>query len=141
MGNEEFEPERIEIVRVDHDADLVDFLTRFCREEGIATGTFTAIGAFKEVNLGFYDQESHEYGETKVNRPCEMASCTGNVSSKEGEPFVHAHAVVADEEGEVLGGHLGDSRVFAAEVHLQVLEGPELERKHDEVTDLSLWDL
>ncbi len=140
MSFEEFEPGNIELIRVDHDADLVEFLTDFCKEKEIEAGTFTTIGAFKEVELGFYDQEGHEYGSELIDRPCEIASCTGNISLKDGEPFVHAHAVVADENGEVRGGHLGESKVFAAEVHLKILEGPDLEREHDETTDLSLWD-
>jgi len=31
--------------------------------------------------------------------------------------------------------------VFAAEVHLRQLEGPRLERKYDELTGLSLWNM
>ncbi len=139
MSFEEFEPTKVELISVDHDADLVEFLTNFCKEKKIKAGTFTAIGALKEVELGFYDQKEHEYGSKFIDRPCEIASCTGNISLKDGEPFVHAHTVVADENGKVLGGHLGESKVFASEVNLKILEGPELKREHDEITDLSLW--
>jgi len=65
----------------------------------------------------------------------------GNVSLKDGEPFVHAHAVLSDEKGNTRAGHLLEGIVFAAEVHLSQLEGPKLERKYDEVTGLSLWDI
>jgi predicted DNA-binding protein with PD1-like motif len=47
--------------------------------------------------------------------------------------------VLADEAGNIKAGHLLEGVVFAAEVHLRRLEGPKLERKHDEVTGLSLW--
>jgi len=95
----------------------------------------------KRARLGFYDQKNHEYREIKIDSPHEMASCIGNISLKDGEPFVHAHVVLADEAGNTKAGHLLEGIVFAAEVHLRRLEGPKLERKHDEVTGLSLWEV
>jgi len=127
------------IVRLEHDADLVQSVTELARSKGIEAGSFTAIGALKRARLGYYDQKSHGYREMKIDTPHEMASCIGNVSLKDGKPFVHAHVVLADEMGNTKAGHLFEGVVFAAEVHLHQLEGPRLERKYDEVTGLSLW--
>jgi predicted DNA-binding protein with PD1-like motif len=128
------------IVRLKHDADLVQSITELARSKGIEAGSFTAIGALKRARLGYYDQKNREYREIKIDSPCELASCTGNISLKDGEPFAHIHVVLADEMGNAKGGHLLEGIVFAAEVHLRQLEGPKLERKHDEVTGLSLWN-
>jgi uncharacterized protein len=65
----------------------------------------------------------------------------GNISLKDGEPFVHAHAVLSDDEGKVRGGHLLGGTIFAAEVHVTELLGETLARRLDNVTGLSLWDL
>ncbi len=119
------------MARAEHDADLIE----------IVTATFTAIGALKNTKLGFYDQQKHEYSEMLLSAPQEIASCIGNISLKESEPFVHAHAVLADQDGNTKGGHLLEGRVFAAEVHLTELVGMALVRKKDAVTGLSLWDL
>jgi len=129
------------IVRLKHDADLVQTMTELVRSKGIEAGSFTAIGALKRARLGYYDQKNHEYRELKIDSPHEMASCVGNVSLKDGEPFIHAHVVLADETGNTKAGHLLEGVVFAAEVHLRQLEGPRLERKYDEVTGLSLWNM
>jgi predicted DNA-binding protein with PD1-like motif len=129
-----------QMVRLKHDADLVQSVTELARSKGIEAGSFTAIGALKRARLGYYDQESHEYREMKIDSPHEMASCIGNISLKDGEPFAHIHVVLADEAGNAKAGHLFEGIVFAAEVHLRQLEGPKLERKHDEVTGLSLWN-
>jgi predicted DNA-binding protein with PD1-like motif len=129
------------LVRLKHDADLVQSITELARSKGIEAGSFTAIGALKRARLGFYDQKNHEYREIKIDSPHEMASCVGNISLKDGEPFAHIHVVLADEAGNTKGGHLLEGIVFAAEVHLRQLEGPKLERKHDEVTGLSLWEV
>ena len=86
-------------------------------------------------------RRDHEYREIKIDSPHELASCAGNISLKDGEPFVHVHVVLADEAGNTKAGHLLEGIVFAAEVHLRQLEGPKLERKYDEVTGLSLWEV
>ena len=129
------------ILRLEHDIDLVQSVTELAESRGVEAGSFTAIGALKRARVGYYDQKSQEYREMNIDSPCEMASCVGNVSLKDGEPFVHAHVVLADEEGDTKAGHLLEGIVFAAEVHLRQLEGPRLERKYDEVTGLSLWNM
>jgi predicted DNA-binding protein with PD1-like motif len=128
-------------VHVAHGSDIIDFLTDVAKEHGIVTATFTAVGALKDAKLGFYDQDRHVYLETVLSAPQEIASCVGNISVKEGKPFVHAHAVLADQEGTVRAGHLLGGKVFAAEVHVTELVGEKVVRKHDTVTGLSLWDI
>ena len=129
------------LVRLRYDADLVQSITELARSKGIEAGSFTAIGALKSARLGCYDQKGHEYREIRIDSACELTSCTGNVSLKDGEPFAHIHVVLADEAGNTKAGHLLEGIVFAAEVHLRQLEGPKLERKYDEVTGLSLWNV
>jgi predicted DNA-binding protein with PD1-like motif len=128
------------VVRAKHDSDIVEFLTELAKKNRILAATFTAIGALKYAKLGFYDQETHEYLETLLSSPQEIASCIGNISVKEGEPFVHAHAVLADRDGNTKAGHLLEGKVFAVEIHLTELLGTKIVRKKDTVTGLSLWD-
>ena len=128
------------LVRIRHDADLVQSMTELARSTGTEAGSFTAIGALKSARLGYYDQKNHEYRQMEIDSPHEMASCIGNISLKDGEPFIHAHVVLADEKGNTKAGHLVEGVVFAAEVHLRKLEGPKLERRYDQVTALSLWE-
>jgi predicted DNA-binding protein with PD1-like motif len=128
-------------VRVEHNADLVKFVTEFSTENNIEVGSFMAVGALMSAKLGFYDQKKHEYLEVEQPFPCEIASCIGNISLKNGEVFVHAHVVLADKEEGIKAGHLLEGKVFAAEVHIAELLGEKLERDHDKVTGLSLWKL
>lgn len=137
----EYDASKELIVRLKHDADVVQSITELAKNKGIEAGIITAIGALKRAKLGYYDQRSHEYREMKIDSPHEMASCMGNVSLKDGEPFTHVHVVLADENGNTRAGHLLEGIVFAAEVQLCQLEGPKLERKYDEVTGLSLWNM
>ena len=129
------------VVRLKHDADLIQSITELARSRGIEAGTFTAIGALKRAKIGYYDQKNHKYREMGIESPHEVVSCVGNLSLSEGEPFVHAHVVLADEKGNTKAGHLLQGIVFAAEVHLHQLAGLKLERKHDELTGLWLWSV
>ena len=135
-----FELGRNFLVRAEHDSNLVEFLTELAEKKEITAATFTAIGALKRAKLEFYDQEKHKYRKITLDSPHEIASCVGNISVKDGRPFVHAHAVLADKNGKTKAGHLLEGVVFAAEVHLRELKGAKLERKYDKVTGLSLWE-
>jgi predicted DNA-binding protein with PD1-like motif len=129
------------VVRAEHDSDIIRFVTELAKKHGITIATFTAIGALKYAKLGFYDQKKHEYLETLLSDPQEIACCVGNISMKNDEPFVHAHAVLADRDGNTKAGHLLEGRVFAAEIHLTELLGEKISRKNDAVIGLSLWDI
>jgi len=137
----EFSPSKELMVRLRQDADLIQSITELAKSKGIEAGSFTAIGALKRAKLGYYDQKNRKYREMGIESPHEMVSCVGNVSLSEGKPFVHAHVVLADEKGSTKAGHLLQGIVFAAEVHLRQLEGPQLERKLDESTGLWLWEV
>lgn len=140
MASAEFNLDKSLLIRAKHDSDLVRFITRLAEASGITAAEFTAIGALKRAKLGYYDQKKHEYREIIVDSPHEIASCIGNISVKNGKPFVHAHAVLAGEDGNTKAGHLVEGIVFAAEVHIHELDG-KLERRHEKETDLWLWDM
>ena len=121
------------------DVDLVQSITGFATDRGIETGSLVAIGALKKAKLGYYDQKKNRYREIKVDSPTEIASCTGNISLREGRPFAHIHVVLSDANGNTKAGHLLEGTVFVAEVHLRTLQGARLERRHDNSSGLWLW--
>lgn len=132
-------PGRCLLARLDHDAEIISQIATLAKDKKIETGVFSVIGALKRAELGYYDQESLEYHKIFVKEPVELISCQGNISLKEGQPFVHAHATLADWKGRVWGGHLTGGTIFAAELHLQELLGQPVDREHDPVTGLYLW--
>ena len=124
---------------LDHDSEIVASTTNLAERLGIEVGAVAAIGALKRAEIGYYDQNSHEYRAIEIDRPVEISSLSGNISIRDGKPFLHAHATLADSEGNVRGGHLSSGTVFAAEVYLQELCGRPPTRRHDPTTDLFLW--
>ena len=140
MLTRNFRQGRIIFARLDHGEDIVGQFTILAEENGIETGALSAIGALSRADLACYDQSSHKYGKIALKEPVEMASCSGNISLKEGRPFVHAHAVLSDLTGKTWGGHLISGTIFAAELYLQELSGSlPLKRVPDSITGLYLW--
>jgi predicted DNA-binding protein with PD1-like motif len=121
-------------------AGLYESISRICTEEDIKLGKITAMGAVTKATVAYYDQEKKEYKTITFDKHLEILNCTGNVSLKDGKPFVHMHATLADSQGSVLGGHLTTGTlVFACEVTIEELDGKALDRIMDEKTGLSLW--
>ncbi|MDP8262341.1 MAG: DNA-binding protein [Candidatus Ancaeobacter aquaticus] len=129
------------IGRLPHNEDLLGALTDVCKKKNIQLGTISVIGAVSNVVLGYYDQDKRTYGESvRLTEKMEIVSCSGNISLKDDEIFVHAHVSVADSRGICYGGHLMNGTiVFAAEYHITELDGKLLIRKPDNQTGLNLW--
>lgn len=103
--------------------------------------TFSVIGAVSSATIGAYDQKQQVYVTSKEEAPLEIVSCIGNVSLKDGKPFIHAHILLADEQGKTIGGHLfSETIIYAGEINLQELTGKPMERTYDNDTGLMLWE-
>lgn len=138
--SEAFRPGRAFLFRMKQGSDILESLTAFCEREKVKAAAISVIGATSEVTVGYYDQVRHEYHRKTFRQEMEILSCLGNASLKEGKPFLHLHAAMGDVELRVWGGHLfPGSKVFAAEAHVQELDGPERARFPDAATGLALW--
>jgi predicted DNA-binding protein with PD1-like motif len=116
-------------------------LERFARERGLTAASFTGIGAFEEVVLGYFDRDTKEYAEIPLPEQVEVLSLAGDVAVAAGEPAVHAHVVVGKRDGTAHGGHLLRARVWPT-LEVVLTESPaELRKTHDAETGLALIDL
>ncbi|HEX9824667.1 MAG TPA: PPC domain-containing DNA-binding protein [Actinomycetota bacterium] len=126
--------------RVPEDADLLESVTQAVTELGVSAGSLQVIGAVKKVVLGYYDQDTKQYGLLEPEGHFEIASGLGSVSMKDGAPFVHLHLVCSGEDGASIGGHLMPGTItFVAEATVTHLGGPAPERVPDASTGLALW--
>lgn len=128
------------IGRLEHGSDLLDELQKICIEQKIMLGRIQGIGAVQRARLAWYDQEKKIYHYTDLEKHLEIVSLSGNISLKEGKPFVHAHIVLSDGNFQSFGGHLAQGTlVFACEITIDVLQDALLERALDNTTQLYLW--
>lgn len=126
--------------RLDTGSDLVDEIERFCAERSILAAQVTLIGAVRRARYAYYEQDDHRYAELGSDTHHEIVGFVGNVSLRDGRPFLHAHATFADASGVTVGGHLlRGCEVFAAEVMIRELGDVSLVRRPDPETGLALW--
>ena len=119
--------------------EVVSGLTDFAGENGLDAASFTAIGAFGTATLGYFDLEKKEYRRIPVHEQVEVLSLLGNVATNEdGQPTVHAHAVLGTSDGSTRSGHLLEARVRPT-LEVVLVESPEhLQRREDSETGLPL---
>ncbi|MEM2890772.1 MAG: DUF296 domain-containing protein [Candidatus Hadarchaeum sp.] len=139
MKSSRYRAGRTFLCRAEYHSELMKSILEFVREKEIKMAVFFVIGAVEDATLAYYHHEKHEYQKITLKRPLEIANAFGNISSRDGQPFAHLHAVLSDAKGRAYAGHLISATVFAAEVHFLELIGDILEREKDQITGLALW--
>jgi len=120
--------------------DLIQELQSFVEQEGITLAWISGVGAVARASLRYYNQVEKSWVDIDVDKNLEVISLMGNVSLLNGEPIVHVHITLSDEEGKCIGGHVGPNTiVFNMEILLNTLVGPAVTRKLDADTGLTLW--
>jgi predicted DNA-binding protein with PD1-like motif len=121
--------------------DPVEELLAFAKGHDIGAAHFTAIGAFSEVTLGYFDRARKDYKKIWLPEQVEVLSLTGDIAREDAAPKVHAHVVVGKADGTAHGGHLLHARVWPT-LELILTESPkELARRSDSESGLALIDL
>jgi len=127
---------------LEKDDEAVGCIERFARESRLSAASFTGIGAFSGVVLGFFDWETKDYRKIPVNEQVEVVSLIGDIAlGPDGTPSVHPHVVVSRSDASTRGGHLLEARVRPT-LEVIVTESPRhLSKRKDAESGLALIDL
>jgi predicted DNA-binding protein with PD1-like motif len=119
--------------------EVLASLQEFAKNNGLSGSHFTAIGAFQDATLGYFDWEKKDYKKNPVREQVEVVSLVGDIATGEkGEPKVHAHVVLGRSDGMALGGHLLEAHVRPT-LEVMLVESPRhLHRQHDPESGLAL---
>ena len=122
--------------------EVIAELTRFATAERVGAAHFTAIGAFSEVTLGYFQRDRKDYKRMVVGDQVEVLSLIGDVAiDSTGAPKVHAHVVVGLADGQTRGGHLLGARVWPT-LEVILVESPAfLRKRHDPDSGLALIEI
>ncbi|MGH7825843.1 MAG: PPC domain-containing DNA-binding protein, partial [Candidatus Binatia bacterium] len=114
--------------------EFVEEVTRFAKQRNLNASQFTAIGAFRNAMLGFFEREKKDYKKIPIDEQTEVLSLIGDIALSRGEPKLHAHVVLGKADGTACGGHLLQARVWPT-LEVVLTESPRhLRRKLDEET-------
>ena len=125
----------------DEDEEVIETLTAFAKDRSIAGAHFSALGAFREAELAWFDCEAREYVPIRVDEQVEVASLVGNVAVFDEAIRIHAHAVLGRRDGSTLAGHVVRGRVRPTLEMILVDEPTTLARTVDERVGLPLLDV
>lgn len=129
------------VVVFDKNDDVQEQLLNFANLNRFADAYMTAIGAFSEVAVGFFDRQKKNYKRIEIKEQVEVLSFTGNIIVKDTKPALHAHIVVGKQDGTAHGGHFLGGRVWPT-LEMIVTEMPvHLRRTHDDESGLALINL
>jgi predicted DNA-binding protein with PD1-like motif len=131
-------PERTFALILETGDEVVSSLERFAADHDLTASRLTAIGAFSDVTLGYFDWDRKDYERIHVGEQVEVLSLVGDIALDGERPKLHAHVVLGRRDASTLGGHL-----LAATVRptLEVLltDSPAyLSRQHDPQSGLAL---
>jgi predicted DNA-binding protein with PD1-like motif len=125
---------------LDKGEEAVSALTEFARSRRVGAAHFTAIGAFSELTLGYFDRGRKDYKRMPLKEQVEVLSLIGDIALDGDAPKVHAHVVVGRSDGTAHGGHLLEGRVWPT-LEVILVESPRfLRKRHDPDTGLALID-
>ena len=132
------ESPKTHVLIFDTNDEVISTLTDFARVQRLAGSHFSAIGAFRDVVLGYFDWQKKDYNKIFVHEQVEVVSLLGDIALGDDGPKIHAHAVVAKADGTALGGHLLEAHVRPT-LELVLIESPRhLQRRYDPQSRLAL---
>jgi uncharacterized protein len=127
--------ERTFVVILDPGEEAFATIGKFAAHEGLGAASLTALGAFSNATVGWFDLEQKTYRKIPVDQQCEVLSAIGDIAEgDDGKPSLHMHVVLGLSDGSTRGGHLLEGQVqptlevtlVEAPVHLRRKQRPEL---------------
>ena len=89
-----------------------DDILAIARKEKIVTARVEAIGGVEELRLAYFNHEEKKYEEHDYREFLEVTSILGNVTQKDGKPFLHVHGTFGRRDQSTLAGHVVSAAVF-----------------------------
>lgn len=120
--------------------DALKSISDFSVRNAIEGASFSAIGAFQQSTIAYWNWDTKEYEHIEVPEQVEVLTLTGNVARSDPDPRLHAHVILGRRDGSTIGGHLIRATVRPTlEVFFTDYE-MRLSRSRDKVTGLWLLD-
>lgn len=128
------------ILRIDPGEEICRSLLDLAEEQKIELASVSGLGAINRFTVCVYDTLTKEFHVNHFEGAYEIASLTGTLTEKDGQPYLHVHMSAGDAGGAVVGGHLKEAYVSAtAEIVVAVIPG-HVGRRMDEEIGLNLFE-
>lgn len=128
------------VISLNNHVSVMEALMAFCREQHILSGVIGGLGAVNEATFRYLDPATMKYVDKTFLEQMEITNLTGNISEKDGQPYLHVHITASRSDYSCVGGHLLDAKISGA-CELTVDAFPALHpgRRADEETGINLY--
>jgi len=125
-------------IRVDKGEEIVESIKKICNESNVKLGMVTGLGAANKIVLGLFETETKKYLSQEFKGDYELCPVYGNITTIDGNIYLHCHANIAGVDHKSYAGHLTSARVSATfEGVIDIFDGT-LEREFSDDIGLNL---
>ena len=129
------------VLSLDNRVEVAEALQAFCREKGILAGMVSGLGAVSEATFRYLDPNTLQYVDKTFREQMEITNLTGNISQKDGQPYLHLHITASRSDYRCIGGHLLTARINGAcELYVEAFPNQFVGRRQDPETVINLYD-
>ena len=127
------------IMRLDVGDELMASLRKFVDSESVKLAQINGLGAASDFTIAIRNPETKKYDPFDYKGRFEIANIHGNITTLNGEAYLHVHIGCGNEKGEYRGGHLLRCVIGGtAEIFITTYEGT-VDRQVDEKTGLNVF--
>lgn len=128
------------VLSLDNHVEVSAAIAAFCAEKGILAGNVMGLGAVSEATFRFLDPNTLKYVDKTFTEQMEITNLTGNISQKDGKPYLHLHITASRRDYTCIGGHLLSAYINGAcELYVEAFPGVEIGRYADPATGINLY--
>lgn len=91
--------------------EILSGLTELAERRHITSAYITGLGGLSTALLGWGDPSNGAFKKVVVDQKAELVSLVGNISMRNGKPYVHLHGVVGLSDGSTRAGHVIEAHV------------------------------
>ena len=129
------------ILRLDKGDEMIESVRAVAKRENVFAAKVSGIGATDDFTVGVFDTDIGEYEKFEFRGGHEINSLTGNISEKDGEPYIHLHITCTGKNCKVVGGHLISGVIsLTGEIFISIIDY-KIPRKFDDSLGINRWDL
>ena len=129
------------VLSLDNHVEVSAAIKAFCEEKGIYAGTVYGLGAVNKAIFRYLNPETMKYVDKTFEEQMEITNLTGNISSKDGQVYLHLHITASRSDYSCIGGHLLTAWISGAcELIVEAFDAT-IGRRLDPELGINLYDL
>ena len=128
-------------LRLDKGDEITESLCNVAKAENLTAASVTGIGATDDFTVGVLDLNKKEYEGYSFTGNHEINALTGNITTKDGKPYVHLHITCAGKGCKIVGGHLIKAVISVTGEIVIDTSSRKIERVKDDNVGINIWNI